>query len=357
MDSSRSWQPSAIIVWEEVRRHPEVERILSLFPEAPVCYTRTQKAAVPPGASRGQVLFLGTTSEFVKPFSGKPGDRIVCRNYLKLVPISRGCPYRCAYCYLDFVYRERLPWIKMNLNYDAMLKELAASLSNASCPVSFNMGEMLDSLALDHISGLSARLVPFFARQPKGFLMLLTKSSNVAALLSLRHEGHTVVSWSLNAQDIIDRYEIGTASLRERVEAARSCQEAGYPIRYRFDPLIAGENWRSAYADMIDRTLATTRPENITIGSLRFLPGHPKLARQLHGESAAGLFQGRFVTGAGDRKRRYPPELRLEMYRFLIDRIRAHCPDMPVALCREIPEIWKALAGMVTSSACNCVIS
>ena len=96
LDVVLSWRPSAIVVWEQMRQSPEVERILSLFPEAPVCYTRTQKAAVPSEVSRGQVLFLGATSEFVKPFSGKPGDRIVCRNYLKLVPISRGCPYRCA---------------------------------------------------------------------------------------------------------------------------------------------------------------------------------------------------------------------------------------------------------------------
>ena len=115
-----------------------------------------------------QGLFLGATSSFVKTFSGKPGRDIVCRKYLKLVPISRGCPYRCAYFYLDLVYRRRLLWIKMNLNYDRMLGELRSVLAGAVGPISFNMGEMLDSLTLDHVAALTPKLVPFFAGQPNG---------------------------------------------------------------------------------------------------------------------------------------------------------------------------------------------
>ena len=184
--------------------------------------------------------------------------------------------------------------------------------------------------------------------------MLLTKSSNVDSLLDLDHGRHTVVSWSLNAPRMIERFEAGTASLAERVDAARRCQEAGYPIRYRLDPVIAYDAWRTGYAEAIDYALTRTNPDTITLGTLRFLPGHPRLAHQLHGTVARDLFAGRFVGGAGDRKRRYLPELRTRIYRFLIDRIRDHCPDMPIALCRETPDTWQALSGEVSPSACNC---
>ena len=360
-DTCKSWRPGEIVVWEAIREHSEVARIISLFPNVPVRYARTQRpsdqSVIQSSGKTDQTLFLGHTSSFVKEFSGKPGGDIVCRKYFKLVPISRGCPYNCAYCYLDLVYRRRVPWIKMNLNHGLMFEQITQSLLRRSGPTSFNMGEMLDSLALDHVAGLAAELVPFFAQQPRGYLMLLTKSSNVEGLLGLEHRGHTVVSWSLNCSEVIERFEIGTASLGQRVEAARQCQDAGYPMRYRLDPVIIHEDWQSGYAQMIDLALSRTSPENITIGTLRFLPGHPTLARTLHGKAAEHLFAGKFVAGVGDRKRRYRPEVRLEIYRFLIERIHRHYANVPISLCRETPEIWQALSGEVTRSACNCVVT
>jgi hypothetical protein len=56
------------------------------------------------------------------------------------------------------------------------------------------MGEMLDSLALDHITNLTTMLVPFFAGLSRGFLILLTKSSNIDNLLAVEPNDKTVVS-------------------------------------------------------------------------------------------------------------------------------------------------------------------
>jgi spore photoproduct lyase len=102
---------------------------------------------------------------------------------------------------------------------------------------------MLDSLALDHITGLTKMLIPFFSRFTNGSLMLLTKSSNVDNLLAVKSKNNTVVSWSLNAQQIIHQYELGTADLDERIEAAKQCQNHGYRIRIRIDPGILYPKW------------------------------------------------------------------------------------------------------------------
>ena len=141
--------------------------------------------------------------------------------------------------------------------------DLAAKAKN---PIRFNMGEMLDSLALDHISSLTSRLVPLFSRLSNGYLMLLTKSSNIDGLLSLTPNGQTVVSWSLNTQPMIDSFEVGTASLEERLHAAKRCQERGYRIRLRIDPGILYPDWQRDYAELICKSLAVLEPENITLG-------------------------------------------------------------------------------------------
>ncbi len=335
---------------------------MELFPSANVQVIKQQRKFPLPYMSPAQALtagkrtlMIGATSAFVGNFDGQLGSNVRCCPYYKLVPVSNGCPYYCTYCYLAFVYRKYSPFIKININYDTMFRQIRKSLSQSHGKISFNMGEMLDSLALDHVTNLTKILVPFFSSFSNGFLMLLTKSSNVDNLLAVESNSHTVVSWSLNAQQIIRRYELGTADLDERIKAAKQCQDHGYRIRIRIDPGILYPDWQGGYADLIQKTLTAIRPENITLGMLRLLPGHLRLATDAYGNRARELFNYHFVRGASDHKLRYQPKQRIEFYAFLIDTIRSFDKDVSISLCRETPEIWNALKGRCERRKCNCV--
>ena len=189
-----------------------------------------------------RTLMIGQTSSFVGHFDGRLGSNVRCRPYYKLVPVSNGCPYYCTYCYLAFVYRKCSPLVKININTKMMFRQIRRVLSRTDGKVSYNMGEMLDSLALDHITNLTTMLIPFFAGFKRAFLMLVTKSNNIGNLLAIESNRHTVVPWSLNSQQMIEQYELGTASLDERIEAARKCREHGYRIQFRIDPGILYSN-------------------------------------------------------------------------------------------------------------------
>lgn len=299
---------------------------------------------------------IGHASSFVGHFDGQLGSTVRCCPYYKLVPISNGCPYYCTYCYLAFVYLKFSPFIKININYNTMFKQIRKVLGRSSGKVSFNMGEMLDSLALDHITNLTPMLVPFFSGFSKAFLMLLTKSCNINNLLTVEPNDHTVVSWSLNSQYAISKYESGTAGLEERIKAAELCQNHGYRIRFRIDPGILDVDWQAGYADLIQKALPVTRPENITLGMLRLLPGHFHLAREAYGNRARKLCDHNFVKGATDGKLRYPPKQSVEFYTFLIDAIRSFDRNVSISLCRETPEIWNILKNRCEFKKCNCVI-
>jgi spore photoproduct lyase len=218
------------------------------------------------------------------------------------------------------------------------------------------MGEMLDSLALDHITGLTKMLIPFFSSFSSGFLMLLTKSSNIDNLLAVESNNKTVVSWSLNTQQIISQYELGTADLDERIKAAKQCQSHGYRIRFRIDPGILYPKWQDGYADLIQKTLTLIKPENITLGMLRLLPGHFRLAAGAYGDRVRKLRDYKFVKGASDGKLRYQPKQRIEFYTFLIDNIRSFDKDVSISLCRETPEIWNNLKDRCEPKKCNCIV-
>ena len=188
----KKFKPNTILLWRKVSEHPEAQRIVEMFPSAnihivknqlkPPFFNMTSAEALLTGK---RTLMIGETSSFVGHFDGKLGPNVHCLPYYKLVPISNGCPYYCTYCYLTYVYRKFNPYIKININYDTMFKQIRRALIRSRNAATFNVGEMLDSLALDHVTNLTSILVPFFSDFSNAYLMLLTKSSNVDNLLSL----------------------------------------------------------------------------------------------------------------------------------------------------------------------------
>ncbi|MBN2270741.1 MAG: hypothetical protein JXN61_09010 [Sedimentisphaerales bacterium] len=363
MDISRQFKPQTILLWEKVAEHTEVRRIIKLFPSAEVRLVKQQRYRPSANTPASQTLLdgkrtlmIGQTSSFVGHFDGRLGPNVRCRPYYKLVPVSNGCPFYCTYCYLAFVYRKHAPFIKININYETMFRQIRRAVPGPDGTASFNMGEMLDSLALDHVTNLTTHLVPFFSEFSNAYLMLLTKSNNIANLLQLKPNRQTVVSWSINTQQMIDTHEVGAASLSQRIQAAKACQDHGYRIRLRIDPGMLHRGWRDAYTDMIGRAMTAIRPENITLGMLRLLPGHLQLAQGAYGSRALKLHSRDLVKGASDGKLRYPAEKRVEFYAFLTETIRSFDRDVSIGLCRETPGVWRSLKHLCSPRQCNCVV-
>jgi len=362
MDTARRFRPNTILLWQKIAQHPEAQRILALFPSADIHVVKHQRRPDLANMSLSKALLeskrtlmVGETASFVGDFDGCLGSNVRCCPYHKLVPVSNGCPYYCTYCYLAYVYRKFTPFIKININYDTMFRQIRKVLAHSCGRIHFNMGEMLDSLALDHITNLTKMLIPFFSDFPKAYLMLLSKSSNIDNLLAVEPSKQIVVSWSLNTPQMIQAYELGTADLDERIRSAKLCQEHGYRIRFRIDPGILYPNWQAGYADLIHQALSATMPENITLGMLRLLPGHFHLARAAYGNRASKLCNHNFVRGSSDSKLRYPLKQRIEFYEFLVNTIRSLDEHVSVSLCRETAEVWDALKDLFEPHKCNCV--
>ncbi len=362
MDSAKHYQPHTILLWKPVADQPEAQRLLALFPTAEVRIVDHQNDVALPGQhgvhpvlGGKRVLMIGEASAFLRSFDGRPGASVQCRPYLKLVPLSNGCPYYCTYCYLAYTYRQYHSFVKININYNRMFDELRKAVMRHSGDIAFNMGEMLDSLALDHITNLTPRLVPFFRNLPGAYLMLLTKSANIENLLTVEPSDRVVVSWSLNSRRMIETHEVGTASLDERLDAARRCQHHGYRLRFRIDPGLLHPGWQADYAEMIQKALECTHPENITLGMLRLLPAHLPLMAQAYGDRGHDLCRQPLVEKASDGKRRYASADRIAFYRFLIDTIRSFDSHVSISLCRETPEVRHALGSACHPTQCNCL--
>ena len=60
------------------------------------------------------------------------------------------------------------------------------------------------------------------------------------------------------------------------------------------------------------------------------------------------------LVGEG-KKLRHPKNLRVKMFRTIMDAIKKHKSDIDISLCKEQPEIWRALGLGIKGLSCNCV--
>ena len=208
-------------------------------------------------------------------------------------------------------------------------------------------GEVADSLALDPIIGLSRLLVPFFAEYPNASLELKTKTDCVDELLDIDPRGRVVVSWSVNAPQIIAEEEHGTATLTERMAAAQRVQQAGYRIGLHFDPLVEFEGWEDGYTKAIETIFAAIETNSIawvSLGSLRLTPA---LTRTIRARGAVSRILGSELVPSGDGKARVWHGLRIRMYRFVVERLRAVSPELPIYLCMEPATVWERVMNEI----------
>lgn len=306
------------------------------------------------------MLTKSRSSDFIRQFGG-PGEdtQIVCFRFWQLV-VAGGCPYRCAYCFLQTV-----PWFRFRpdelyglvyTNFEEMVAEITKWLADPS-PKMMIVGELQDGLVFDSaykkVNGtpLTHLIVPLFAAQKRHQLIFLTKSTQIQHALELPPSPQVVFSWSVNAEEVARTWEHGTPLPSERFAAAEKMKKAGWPIRFRLDPMVPYPDWKRGYAETIKRINALS-PGMVTLGALR--------ATSYHGLRNAAKANGRdesifdYLTEDKDPsgfKYRIPFDTQVEMFRFAIERLKG---SITPALCKEDQALWKAL-GM-KFDGCHCLL-
>ena len=296
----------------------------------------------PFGAAKKK-LYLGKhKGEFFKKCPGSEGQ--VCCNYF-VVNFASNCPMDCSYCYLQEYLADNAS-LKVFSNTTDLIEEADHILTkHRGMFFRVGTGEITDSLALERYIGMAAELIPYFAEQPNVLLELKTKSDCVDGLLDLNSKGRVVVAWSMNPQKVIDRDEQGTASLIERLSAARRCQNAGYRLGFHFDPMIEYPGWETDYQEMVEQTFAAVDWRRIAWISLGVLRDTPSLKRIMRARfPRTQLLTGEQVL-CPDGKLRYFQPLRVHMYRKMVHWIRRAAPTVKIYLCMESREVWEQVFG------------
>lgn len=365
------FRPDQIIITQGALDTPArrafADKVRAAFPGAPAVEQLDRNHMQAKFAPRGiplaekiargkRTLVLGVLKNCLRR-SAEAG--IHCPNYWHF-SVTGFCWYDCAYCYLAGSCSSIVaPTVKVYANLEDVLRKLRGlgrrlgreGAGETSC----YLGKLQDGLSLDWLTGYSKALAPFFARQRLLRWVVLTKSACVDNLLGLDHRGHTVVSWSVNPEAVCSRFESGAPPVAERLAAAKRCADAGYPVRFLIMPLIPIHDWQGRYTQLVDQIFDTVRPERITLGGMCSFGTAARLMRDRGASCISGAMAG--AEESPDGRQRYPRVVRVEMYRSVIDAIRRRAARLPIGLCLEEREVWRAAGLDPARVQCNCIAS
>ena len=341
--------PEKVFVEKEVRNSYLMKRIKELFPSIEIQevayyseYLKTHKFN-PADFKRPMFFIVKERWDFIKRCPCTKG--VLSCNYW-IFNLGFGCPLDCSYCYLQ-VY-SNFPGIILPSNLDDFFNKFEEFYKKLKRPIRIGTGEFCDSLALDDITQYSKKLVNFF-KNKNLFFELKTKSKNINNLLEIEPSSNIVISFSLNPQRIIEKEELATASLEERIESAKRVQEKGYSLGFHFDPIIYFDSWERLYKEVIDKLYQELKPPFtwISMGTLRGPKKLKDIAERRFPQSR--IFYRELFLGE-DKKLRYPKFLRKEIYKKVLTWIREKDGKTPVYLCMEDREIWQGMDRKFNSS-------
>jgi spore photoproduct lyase len=292
-------------------------------------------------AGKDTLRLVAYPGELLKPCPGTQG--YICCGY-QILNIGANCPMDCSYCVLQAYFNQ--PHLRVFVNMEERIGEVGLLIDSYPQKIfRIGTGEFTDSLALDPIVGWSKVLIPFIQEHRNAVLEFKTKTTRVEGLLSIHPRDRIIVSWSLNSPGIASGEEHGAPGIRKRLEAARRCQEEGFALGFHFDPLIEHRDWKDSYQrtiDLLDNTVSARRIAWVSLGCLRFMPSLKAIVRKRHPGSCA--LQGEFIVGK-DGKMRYFKPVRIEMYRFMAERLAEWNRDCGLYLCMESDDVWEMSMG------------
>jgi spore photoproduct lyase len=266
------------------------------------------------------------------------GEKTRCCN-LKTLDAVQQCAFGCSYCSIQSFYNSHEIRIVENLGKRLEQLELDDDTWH------LGTGQSSDSLLWGNDFGTLDALKTLANRYPDTIIELKTKSRRTD-WTDMDLPKNIVATWSLNAPTVIEKEEHLTASLEDRIKAARKAADHGIPIGFHLHPMFWFKGWEEEYRHVVHLVMDTFDPGElvmVSFGTLTFTKAVLRTLRETHRESR--ILDMKLTPAAG--KFSYPLETKRTMfshaYSLFSDEWKQDGPFF--YLCMEDPSLWKPVFG------------
>ncbi|MCB0422201.1 MAG: hypothetical protein KDD61_14480 [Bdellovibrionales bacterium] len=265
-------------------------------------------------------------------------DRTLCCNLLTLDAV-RNCGFDCSYCSIQSFFKSDKILVETDLS--RKLKEVNLDPNEV---YHIGTGQSSDSLMWGNKEGILDDLFTFAEENPNVILEFKTKSKNIQHLLKTPYPKNVISTWSLNPNDVILEEERYTATLEERLHAARKIADKGRLVGFHFHPLLYFEGFKESHAQLVAEIQKRFAPEEvamISLGTVTFAKSVVKKirARSIHTKILQMPLQ------EADGKLSYPDETKLRLFRSVYEPFTPWHNKVFFYLCMENQALWEPIFG------------
>jgi hypothetical protein len=280
------------------------------------------------------------------------GDK-VCRPCWR-IHWQEGCLHKCLYCGLGGL-------LVSAVNIEEYCRHLERLIERHPWQTTYLLDDDGDPPCLEPELGCLGPLIEFFGALPQErYLIIHTKTWNTDWLRGLKHNGRTIIVWSLSGSTQSRLIERDTGTTEQRVEAAHIAQEAGYTVRYKFKPILPVRGWREDAAAAVELALGRTRPDILSLCCFMWMDVD-EMKRRL--APVLDLLDPEFLRLAEEsreeasdtRAQPFPHAARARVYEHYLAEIRRRDPQIPVSLSTENFKMWSAFSERLGMTATNYV--
>jgi len=267
-------------------------------------------------------------------------EKTVCCN-LYTIDAVENCIFGCSYCSIQTFYGDR---IVFDGEFAQKLKAIPVEPDRF---YHFGTGQSSDALAWGNRNGILDALCGFARNHPNILLELKTKSDNIRYFLEREAPRNLVCSWSLNTPTIIDNEEHFTASLDQRIQAARRVADQGVKVAFHFHPLVYYQGWQSDYPEIAATLMEQFAPEEVlflSFGSVTLIKPVIQKIRTLGYPTK--ILQMEMVADPHG-KLTYPDAIKISMFNTMIESFQPWRDRVFMYLCMEKASIWENTLGYV----------
>jgi spore photoproduct lyase len=197
---------------------------------------------------------------------------------------------------------------------------------------------------LGNKNGILDAQLDFARNNPNIILEFKTKSKNIGYLLQAAVPSNIFISWSLNPQLFIDHEEARTATIEQRLQAARQLADAGILVGFHFHPIVYYSGWDADYYDLVKRLMAMFSVNEvglISFGTLTFIKPAIKSLRK--GSMRSKILQMPFADAAG--KISYPMETKKKIFSVVWNTFQPWHDEVFFYFCMEDRQVWESVFG------------
>jgi DNA repair photolyase len=280
----------------------------------------------------------------------------ICRPFWDTDPMI-GCYHACTYC-----TAMRTGCLAVTLNVEQLVERHEAITRCAPWQRHWHTGGATDIFCFEPEYGFTELILDSAARLDK-YVLFYTSSDNVEFILNMKHRERAIIEWTISPE-ALTRFEAKAPSLKARLRAMQLCRDAGCVVRCQFAPFVPLAGWRDHYRGLIRELFAAVELDMIAIHMLRCPQPASSAIRQWFGRDSLDPEYVALIEGAergGNHvgfpgNHIFPYDARAVMNRFVIEAVRNTGSDVPIALCRETPEMWAEFRDSLRLSPelCGC---